>query len=46
MRLLFEIPSGVQTTDRRDAFMWGDGGTGYIYWCDPCRISSLRMQCA
>jgi hypothetical protein len=46
MRLLFEIPSGVQTTDRRDAFMWGDGGTGYIYSCDPCRISSLRMQCA
>jgi hypothetical protein len=44
MPVLLEIPSGGPTDDGGDGFLWGDGGTGFIYWCDECKVSSLGMQ--
>lgn len=33
------------TTESGDEWLWGSGGSCYIFWCDGCRISALKWQC-
>jgi hypothetical protein len=31
--------------DEGGEWMWGSGGIGYFFWCDPCRVSCVLWQC-
>ena len=26
-------------------WLWGSGGIGYVFWCEPCRRSAVRWHC-
>jgi hypothetical protein len=41
-----QLPIEPRSTNRvDDGYFWGDGGMGYFYWCDQCRVSGVSWQC-
>lgn len=43
MRALLQLDSRLPTTDG-DELYWGNGGLGYVLWCDACRTSAVTAQ--
>jgi hypothetical protein len=41
---LCQLDSDLRKGDGR-SFRWGEGGIGYVFFCDRCKISSVLWQC-
>ena len=44
MKFLMQLDSNIPTSDGGD-WLWGSGGIGYGFWCEPCRVSAFLWQC-
>jgi len=45
MQFLLQIDSYLPTADG-EAWLWGDAGLGYGFWCDRCHVSGYTFQCS
>jgi hypothetical protein len=44
MPALLQLDSNLPTRDGGQ-WLWGSGGIGYVFWCDPCAVSASLWQC-
>jgi hypothetical protein len=44
MAFLLQLDSGLHAGEPGE-WLWGSGGIGYFFWCDPCRVSGALWQC-
>jgi hypothetical protein len=44
MRFIAQLDSDIPTSSGGE-WLWGSGGIGYFFWCDPCVISGSLWQC-
>jgi len=41
LNFLLQLDSGCDG----EGYLWGTGGTCYLFWCDDCKTSSMFWQC-
>ncbi|NHZ87632.1 hypothetical protein F2P45_01075 [Massilia sp. CCM 8733] len=45
MHFAMQLDSELPTTDEDECWLWGSGGIGYVFQCQPCRTIGYLWQC-
>jgi hypothetical protein len=44
MKFIMQLDSELPTEECGE-WLWGSGGIGYVFWCEPCCVSGAVWQC-